>query len=167
MSDDFLAREQAILGDTFSPSGLNGASSGGDIDFAASAFPDLDDFDGDAVAPPPVHSSASFGNGLDAGFGDFETVPSFPGVGATPVTDVKVTGDDEVDRFESEFPDIGTVRLLVYTRYYQAWIPNVYVFRSLSLRRLSRPTNPNSSPTLLNAPPSKRPLTNLKRKSQK
>lgn len=106
MSDDFLAREAAVLGSSFSP---NVTSPSGEIDFdaAASAFPDID-IDGDAPIPPPTTTRSAGGNDLLDGFGDFG--------GGTPLTngggarhDIKVTGDDEVDRFESEFPDIGGV----------------------------------------------------------
>ncbi|KAJ3847877.1 clathrin light chain-domain-containing protein [Lentinula lateritia] len=74
-----------------------------DIDFdrAASAFPDisLDDI-GDMPALPtttspaaPVPSSSGFS------FDDFDS----PTPAAAPV---KVTGDDDIEKFESEFPDI-------------------------------------------------------------
>lgn len=104
MSDDFLAREAAVLGTTFSP---NATSPSGDIDFdaAVSAFPDLD-LDGDAPIPQPVTRSAANDDLLD-GFGSFGGGSLTNGAGH----DVKVTGDDEVDRFESEFPDIGGVSL--------------------------------------------------------
>lgn len=106
MSDDFLAREQAILGGSFSPTGLD--SSGGDVDFSASAFPDLDAFDGDA--PIPSASARSLSNGLGDGFGDFETIPSMGSFNGPPPTDVKVTGDADLDQFESQFPDLDVVR---------------------------------------------------------
>lgn len=112
-AEDFLAREQAILGDTFSPSGLSAGGGSGDIDFAASAFPDLDDFDG-AV---PVAASLSNGagvNGLGDGFGDFEDVSAPPASFSAPLpppsTDVKVTGDEVVEQFESQYPDLDLVR---------------------------------------------------------
>jgi len=94
---DFLSRESELLGGQF--------SSGDDIDFdrAASAFPDIS-LDGSSDiptptlggAPPLSHqtSSSSF-----ADFDDFSTPP--------PHNDVKVTGDDEIEQFESQFPDIG------------------------------------------------------------
>lgn len=77
-----------------------------DIDFdrAASAFPDISlDGDGDipipSHAPPPVrHDSSGFS------FDDFDTPP--------PQREVKITGDDELEKFQNEFPDIdvGQVR---------------------------------------------------------
>jgi len=103
MDEDFLTREQAILGGSFSPTGAQGTSSI-DFDAAVSAFPALDDFEGQGQAAPP----SSLGNGLGDGFGDFETVPSFNALPAA-VTDVKVTGDDELEQFESQFPDLGVV----------------------------------------------------------
>lgn len=106
MSDDFLAREQAILGGSFSPTGLG--SNGGDVDFSASAFPDLDTLDGNA--PIPSASARSLSNGLGDGFGDFETIPSMGSLNGPPPTDIKVTGDADLDQFESQFPDLDVVR---------------------------------------------------------
>ncbi|TFK81682.1 clathrin light chain [Polyporus arcularius HHB13444] len=101
MSDDFLQRESDILGDEFgTPTGGTYATAGGDIDFdlAASAFPEISlDGSGDISSPPvapPLSSSGSFS------FDDFSTPPQ------THATEVKVTGDDEIEKFESEFPDI-------------------------------------------------------------
>ena len=106
---DFLARENEVLGDDFSSfTSATSAQNGGDIDLdrAASAFPDinLDNLDGPidvpvaaSVVSPPAQ------NGFDLGaFGDFP-----PAVGAARGReDVKVTGDDEIDKFEDQFPDI-------------------------------------------------------------
>ena len=100
MSEDFLAREAAILGSNFSSSGRQG--SGGEIDFdrAASAFPDLDDIGADAtpVRTAPAASSANYDDDILGGFSS-----------GAPATEVKVTGDDELERFENQFPDIGGV----------------------------------------------------------
>ncbi|KAF8627648.1 hypothetical protein AX15_004342 [Amanita polypyramis BW_CC] len=68
-----------------------------DLDRAASAFPDIS-LDGSGDIPfasaPPVQP-----DGQDTDFFDaFETVQ--------PQTAVKVTGDDEIEKFESEFPEI-------------------------------------------------------------
>jgi hypothetical protein len=105
MAEDFLAREQALLGGSFSPTGANGVSGGAiDFDVAASAFPELDDFDGQAPIAQAAPSSLS--NGLGDGFGDFESVPSF---NAPLSTDVKLTGDDELEKFENQFPDLDVV----------------------------------------------------------
>jgi len=107
MSDDFLAREAAILGTNFSSSGTG--LGGGEIDFdrAASAFPELD-FDSDVpVAPVAARGLETSGGGLTDGFGAFEE--SLPSLNGHSKHTVKVTGgDDVVDRFESEFPDINT-----------------------------------------------------------
>lgn len=102
---DFLARESELLGDEFSTPTETGGSfataAGDDIDFehAISAFPDIE-FDGDIPVPSapsgaPVASSGSFS------FDDFDT-PSIRGRD----TDVKVTGDDEIEKFENEFPEL-------------------------------------------------------------
>lgn len=120
MSDDFLAREQAILGGSFSPTGLDGGS-GGDIDFGASAFPDLDALDGNAPIPAPARSLS---NGFGDGFDDFENIPSLPSLNGPPPTDVKVTGDADLDEFESQFPDLDVVR------------HNIFLLLGLSLAHL-------------------------------
>jgi hypothetical protein len=77
------------------------SASGGDIDFdrAASAFPDISlDGEGDfstpnAFSPPTIGGSGGGGFSFD----DFET-PSVP--------NVKVTGDDEIEKFEDQFPEL-------------------------------------------------------------
>jgi len=93
---DFLSRESELLGGQF--------SSSDDIDFdrAASAFPDIS-LDGSSDIPTPTLGGApalshqtSTSSYVD--FDDFATPP--------PHTDVKVTGDDEIEQFESQFPDI-------------------------------------------------------------
>ncbi|KAL4248248.1 Clathrin light chain [Abortiporus biennis] len=104
MSDDFLARENELLGDEFSavPTGDSFATAtGGDIDFdrAASAFPDIS-LDGSSDIPPPLPAATHTTSGFS--FDDFDTAP----IKAAPATEVKVTGDDEIEKFESEFPDI-------------------------------------------------------------
>ncbi|PFH52179.1 hypothetical protein AMATHDRAFT_46536 [Amanita thiersii Skay4041] len=74
---------------------------GDEIDFerAASAFPDIS-LDGDTdipimpAAPPAGRPSSGFS------FDRFDAIP------AQRDTVVKVTGDDEIEKFESEFPDI-------------------------------------------------------------
>ncbi|KAF8633260.1 hypothetical protein AX17_004436 [Amanita inopinata Kibby_2008] len=74
---------------------------GDEIDFerAASAFPDISlDGEGDIpvipTAPPAGRPASGFS------FDAFDAVP------VTKETIVKVTGDDEIEKFESEFPDI-------------------------------------------------------------
>lgn len=94
---DFLSRESELLGGQF--------SSNDDIDFdrAASAFPDISlDGSGDLPTPtlgigaPALSHQTSTSSYAD--FDDFATPP--------PHNDVKVTGDDEIEQFESQFPDI-------------------------------------------------------------
>ncbi|KAF9228495.1 hypothetical protein BS17DRAFT_799761 [Gyrodon lividus] len=71
-----------------------------DFDFAraASAFPDISlDGEGDVPSLPAASAPA-----LSSGF-------SFDGFGSPPMqnfTDVKVTGDDEVENFEDQFPEL-------------------------------------------------------------
>lgn len=105
MSDDFLSRESELLGDEFSAPTTTGGSfataGGDDIDFdkAASAFPDIS-LDGDipdlpsSTAPP---AAAPVPGGFS--FDDFEPPRE-------RTTEVKVTGDDEIEKFESEFPEL-------------------------------------------------------------
>lgn len=104
MSNDFLAREAAVLGNNFSSS-FSGGGGGGDIDFerAAAAFPDID-LDGDLPLPTSQpHTSTAPVDDFDF---DFET----------PVHSVKVTGDDELEAFESQFPDLAGVSGLPLSR---------------------------------------------------
>lgn len=104
MSDDFLARENELLGDEFSAPTTTGGSfataTGEEIDFdrAASAFPDIS-LDGDIPSfPEPAAASAPAPN-RSFSFDDFEPPRE-------RTTEVKVTGDDEIEKFESEFPEI-------------------------------------------------------------
>ncbi|KIJ31267.1 hypothetical protein M422DRAFT_186238, partial [Sphaerobolus stellatus SS14] len=97
MSDDFLQRENELLGGAFSSDDAGGATSHGefDVDKAASAFPEIS-LDGDIPSPPTRQTENSgFGFSLDS-----LTSPTLP--------DVKITGDDEFDQFESAFPAIET-----------------------------------------------------------
>ncbi len=107
-----MQRESDVLGEEFgTPTGGSYATADIDFDRAASAFPEIsldgnDDFSTPPPAAPPVQASNSFS------FDDFSSPPP------TRTTEVKVTGDDEIDKFESEFPDIE--------------IPQVCALRSLS-----------------------------------
>ena len=97
---NFLSREADILGSEFSTS-LHRPSADDDIDFdrAASAFPDIDVDSGDFIQssqPPPI-VAARTSNGFS--FDDFNSPPPSHTV-------VKVTGDDDFDTFENEFPEI-------------------------------------------------------------
>ncbi|KAH8109011.1 clathrin light chain-domain-containing protein [Phellopilus nigrolimitatus] len=82
-----------LLGGSFSlPSGAGADDI--DLDRAASAFPDIGlDGSGDIPTPAPVSTQALSG---EFSFDDFDE----------PVRDVKVTGDDEIERFEDQFPDL-------------------------------------------------------------
>ncbi|KAG6861700.1 hypothetical protein C0995_013269 [Termitomyces sp. Mi166 len=81
MSDFFSAGEEQI-----------------DFDRAASAFPDISlDGDGDIPLPPQTHPVAQTTSGFS--FDDLDT-PASKGHAVT------VTGDDELEKFKSEFPDI-------------------------------------------------------------
>lgn len=77
-----------------------------DFDRAASAFPDISlDGGNDLPSFPAVSAPAP------------PTTFSFDDFGSPPrqtFTDVKVTGDDELEKFEDQFPelDAGHVRLL-------------------------------------------------------
>ena len=73
-----------------------------DFDLAASAFPDIS-LDGSGEIPTPTFRSAPVvshqtSTSSFADFDDFVTPP--------PHNDVKVTGEDEFEQFESQFPDI-------------------------------------------------------------
>lgn len=92
-----------FLDDDFGTPGA-GAKGGDDFDFdrAAAAFPDISlDGEGDLPSATPAPAAASSAPG-GFSFDDFGSPP--PG---QKVTDVKVTGDDEIDKFEDQFPDIG------------------------------------------------------------
>ena len=73
-----------------------------DIDFdrAASAFPDIDIDSGDFIqsSQPPPNVAARTSSGFS--FDDFSSLSP------SQKTEVKVTGDDDFDTFESEFPEI-------------------------------------------------------------
>ena len=111
---DFLSRESELLGGSFSDvTGGGGLSSSTkpediDLDAAASAFPDID-LDGDFTSSLPVPSanatSASSGVGAQETFSFDSFSPVQKSAGRS---DVKVTGDDEIEKFESSFPDIGS-----------------------------------------------------------
>ena len=101
---DFLARESELLGGSFSEvtQGLSSSTNPEDIDLdrAASAFPDIS-LDGlDDIPIPAVPAAAP----VSAPF-SFDAISPPRNVGRT---DVKVTGDDEIEKFESNFPDIGS-----------------------------------------------------------
>ncbi|KAI0821143.1 clathrin light chain [Irpex lacteus] len=98
--DDFLERENSVLGEEFNTptGGTFATATGDDIDFdkAASAFPDIS-LDGDIPIP-----SAPLGQSTSTDSFSFDAFDA----PIEKTTDVKVTGDDEIEKFESEFPEI-------------------------------------------------------------
>ena len=100
---DFFSRESELLGEGQLPPAT--ASTVGvediDLDLAASAFPDISlDGSGDIPTPVPVPISTE----KVAGSFSFD---SFPEPTRATTTEVKITGNDEIERFEDQFPDIG------------------------------------------------------------
>ena len=97
-----------------------------DFDRAASAFPDIS-LDGDGEIPVPLRNDST------AGFSFDEPIATH---------DVKVTGDDEFEKFQTEFPDIQVCLLaagLVYACTYDIPSHNPLPFnRSLLMLLLSR-----------------------------
>lgn len=87
-----------IFGGDFSSSFQSNNTDELDFDRAASAFPDIS-LDGSTEFPsaPPLAAGRT-----NSGF-SFE---DFDAPEPQNNTAVKVTGDDEIDKFESEFPDI-------------------------------------------------------------
>jgi hypothetical protein len=97
------------LGSEFTTAPSSAVSASGDIDFdrAASAFPDIS-LDGDDIIPSTFDTFSTPTNDGGSGgfsFDDFDTPPK------QKVTDVKVTGDDEIEKFEDQFPDIDMNRI--------------------------------------------------------
>jgi len=73
-----------------------------ELERAASAFPELDDdlggFGGAPAAPAPIPSIPN--EPLDF---SFDPLPS------NTAPPVRITGDDEIEKFENQFPDIDEV----------------------------------------------------------
>ncbi|KAF9486086.1 hypothetical protein BDN70DRAFT_916605 [Pholiota conissans] len=87
-----------LLGSDFSSSFHSANNDEIDFDAAASAFPDIS-LDGSTDLPAvPTLNAGRTNSGFS--FEDFDSEPS------VQQSNVKVTGDDEIDKFESEFPDI-------------------------------------------------------------
>lgn len=84
---------------------------------AASAFPDLDDI-GPATTAPTGRTSFPALDGSDGvdDFGGFDDDSGFGALSggnsfsANQAPNVKVTGDDVLEKFEDQFPDLGEVR---------------------------------------------------------
>lgn len=117
-----------------------------DIDFdrAASAFPDIS-LDGDgAFTTPPSHTPPPAGPfDLDA-FG-----------GPTPAREVRVTGhdaDDEIGKFESEFPELDVPQVTT-----QHAMPKVHKADDDDSRQS---TYPPPNPHLVPSPPSRHAPSN-------
>lgn len=96
-------------------------SSNDEIDFdrAASAFPDIS-LDGSGDIPSLSSQPPAPGRNPGSGF-SFDTFDTPP-----PQNDVRVTGDDEIEKFESEFPEINVAPVsLVVLRSQRRVIGNV------------------------------------------
>ncbi|EJD41671.1 hypothetical protein AURDEDRAFT_115392 [Auricularia subglabra TFB-10046 SS5] len=78
---------------------LGGGNDEIDFDAAASQFPDLDALGDDAPIPVAAPRAGPAGAPPVVNFAFDDPPPA--------QTNVKVTGDDEIEKFESEFPDIG------------------------------------------------------------
>ncbi|KAF8911545.1 clathrin light chain-domain-containing protein [Gymnopilus junonius] len=87
-----------LLDTDFSSSFQNNSNDEIDFDRAASAFPDIS-LDG-STELPTAPSLAAGGTNSGFSFDDFDDPLE------KKDTTVKVTGDDEIEKFESEFPDI-------------------------------------------------------------
>ncbi|KAH9485600.1 Clathrin light chain [Psilocybe cubensis] len=87
-----------LLGGDFSSSFQSNNSDEIDFERAASAFPDISlDGDTDIPSAPPAAGRSNSGFAFD----------EFDGTGFDQRDSaVRVTGDDEIDKFESDFPDI-------------------------------------------------------------
>lgn len=80
---------------------LGGTADIDEFERAASAFPDISlDGSGDIPTIPSTNTKPSSGG---FSFDDFDDVP---GMGAAAVPPVTVTGNDEIEKFENEFPEI-------------------------------------------------------------
>jgi len=87
-----------LLGGDFSSFGGKQTDDEIDFDRAASAFPDIS-IDGSTELPSVPSLPGGMSNS-GFSFDDFDEPPS------QSHPNVKVTGDDEIDKFESEFPEI-------------------------------------------------------------
>jgi len=98
---DFLQRENELMGEEFATPTATGdtfATADFDFDAAASAFPDIS-LDGSTELPAPAANTNRVASSGGFSFDDFDSPPS-------RATEIKVTGDDEIEKFESDFPDI-------------------------------------------------------------
>ncbi len=99
----FLSREAELLGGDFVPSGISGLDGDIDVERAISAFPDLG-LDDDL--PPSITSPSRNAQGSTLSFDDFEGTP-----GGTSFPDLNVIEDNDIDKFENQFPSIDGSRV--------------------------------------------------------
>ncbi|KAF9560981.1 hypothetical protein CPC08DRAFT_817947 [Agrocybe pediades] len=96
-----------LLGGDFSSSFATNDNDEIDFDRAASAFPDIS-LDGSSDIPSVPAAAGRSNSGFS--FEDFEDP-----IATQQSSSVRVTGDDEIDKFESEFPDIEVPSQQQYT----------------------------------------------------
>ncbi|EAU91237.1 clathrin light chain [Coprinopsis cinerea okayama7 len=96
---DFLSREANLFGGEFGGTSNTSGAGGDEIDFerAASAFPDIS-LDGDIPSVPVPSQTTQSNSGGGFSFDSFDA-PSDTG-------NVRVTGDDELEKFENQFPEL-------------------------------------------------------------
>lgn len=117
-----------------------------DFDRAASAFPDISlDGEGDVPSFPAVPTAAPL------------TAFSFDDFGSPPretFNEVKVTGDDEIEKFEDQFPalDVGHVRLFVLVAHCGRGFRCYFGANSTTFSQAVSPPPP-AQPTFGAAPP--------------
>ena len=111
---DLLERENSVFGEEFNTptGGTFATATGDDIDFdrAASAFPDIS-LDGD-IPIPSVPSASQSTSADDFSFDAFDAP-------IEKTTEVKVTGDNEIEKFESDFPEIDVPSVSVQCSLYE------------------------------------------------
>ncbi|KAL7410925.1 clathrin light chain [Mrakia frigida] len=106
-TDDFLARERAALGGDANLFTSNDAPSSS-FDLPSTDFPELGDDDSSAIPSlPPATTNASSSSPTSAGPG-FPSIASLAPSAPSRQAEVTITGgDEELDKFESEFPDVA------------------------------------------------------------
>ena len=131
---------------------LLGGNNIDEFERAANAFPDisLDGFDDLPSAPAGNQiSNSSSNNSAGFSFDDFDTPPAPSG------RPVRVTGDDELEKFENEFPDIGVpsapaVQVCFFSPVHRQFLSVCFSLRLHNLR--SKPINlSHRDPSLLHS----------------
>ena len=124
---DFLSREADLFGGEFGGSSNNAAGST-DIDFdaAASAFPDIS-LDGDVPSVPVPPNAARTDSGFS--FDSFD-VPKDD-------ANVKITGDDELEQFQSQFPEVDVPQVCWPIHIFFRFIGTLAVFSALARNPLT------------------------------